>query len=79
MNGSDHPHDRFYMIFSQSLCEKVSHTKAYIYRVIVPQPPAESVSQPAGRGNIIATNLSLILADKNQKIPDRVSISCKFT
>ena len=43
--------------------------------VTVPQPTAERVSQPVGRGNIIATNLTLILVDKNQKIPARVSIS----
>ena len=43
--------------------------------VTVIQSPAERVFQPAGRGNIIATNLSLILADKNQKIPARVIIS----
>ena len=27
MNGSDHSHDRFYMVFSWSSCEKVSHMK----------------------------------------------------
>ena len=37
--------------------------------VSVPQPPAERVSQPAGRGNMIATHLSKILANKRQKIP----------
>ena len=47
----------------------------HTYGVTVSQPTTERVSQPAGRGNIIATNLTLILADKNQKIPARVSIS----
>ena len=43
--------------------------------VTIPQPTAERISQPAGRSIIIATNLTLILADKNQKIPARISIS----
>ena len=38
-----------------------------IYGITVPQPTAERVSQPAGRGNIITTNLTLILADKKPK------------
>ena len=46
-----------------------------VYGVTVPQPSAERVSQLAERDNIIATNLTLILVDKNQKIPARVSIS----